>query len=128
MSLIENDFENLLDKAIKILRYSFGKKYHSAFLEFEDMLSESDVTRLKLIITMIIIWLNDYQKYRLIEGGRLFYSNRIETIQKFYQKFPEIDVAEITNSIDRISSSFRNNINLNIAVSNIVFQLAKLTS
>jgi len=128
MSLIENDFENLLDKAIKILRYSFGKKYHSAFLEFEDMLSESDVTRLKLIITMIIIWLNDYQKYRLIEGGRLFYSNRIETIQKFYQKFPEIDVSEITNSIDRISSSFRNNINLNIAVSNIVFQLAKLTS
>jgi hypothetical protein len=77
---------------------------------------------------MIIIWLNDYQKYRLVEDGRFFYSNRIETLDKFKAKFPHVDVAEVTNNLDRISSSFRNNINLNIAVSNIVFQLAKLTS
>jgi DNA polymerase-3 subunit delta' len=128
ISLIENDFENLLDKTIKILRYSFGKKFHSAFMEFEEMLSESDVTRIRLVITMIIIWLNDFQKYRLVEGGRFFYSKQVETLEKFYSKFPDVDVAEVTNHLDRISSSFRNNINLNIAVSNIVFQLSKLTT
>jgi len=128
MSLIENDFESLLDKTIKILRYSFGKKYNSAFMEFEEMLSESDVTRIKLVITMIIIWLNDYQKYRLVEGGRFFYSNRIETLEKFKAKFPDVNIAEVTNNLDRISSSFRNNINLNVAVCNIVFQLSKLTA
>jgi DNA polymerase-3 subunit delta' len=128
ISLIENDFELLLDKTIKILRYSFGKKYHSAFLEFEEMLSESDVVRIRLIITMIIIWLNDYQKYRLVEGGRFFFSKQIETLEKFNSKFPDVDVAVVTNNLDRISSSFRNNINLNIAVSNIVFQLSNLTA
>jgi len=128
ISLIENNFEDLLDKTIKILRYSFGKKYHSALMEFEEMLSESDVLRIRLIITMIIIWLNDYQKYRLVEGGRIFFSKQIDTLEKFNSKFPDVDVAEVINNLDRISSSFRNNINLNIAVSNIVFQLSKLTT
>jgi DNA polymerase-3 subunit delta' len=128
ISLIENNFEDLLDKTIKILRYSFGKKYHSALMEFEEMLSESDVTRIRLIITMIIIWLNDFQKYRLDEDSSFFFSKQIETLEKFNTKFPTVDVGEVTNNLDRISSSFKNNINLNIAVSNIVFQLAKLTA
>jgi DNA polymerase-3 subunit delta' len=128
ISLIENNFEDLLDKTIKILRYSFGKKYHSALMEFEEMLSESDITRIRLIITMLIIWLNDFQKYRLNEDNNFFFSRQIETLEKFNAKFPTVDVGEVTNNLDRISSSFRNNINLNIAVSNIVFQLAKLTA
>jgi hypothetical protein len=128
ISLIENNFEDLLDKTIKILRYSFGKKYHSAYSEFEDMLNESDITRIKLVITMIIIWLNDFQKYRLIDNGRFFFSKQIETLEKFNSKFPDVDVAEVTLNLDRISSTFRNNINLNIAVSNIVFQLSRLTA
>ena len=128
ISLIESNFEDLLDKTIKILRYSFGKKYHSAFMEFEEMLNDSDITRIRLVITMLIIWLNDFQKYRLIEEGRFFFSKQIETLEKFNSKFPDVDVVEITNNLDSISSSFRNNINLNIAVSNIVFQLARLTS
>lgn len=128
ISLIENDFEVLLDKTIKILRYSFGKKYHSALMEFDEMLSESDVTRIRLVITMIIIWLNDFQKYRLVEDGRFFFLKQIETLEKFNSKFPDVDVAVVTNNLDRISSSFRNNINLNIAVNNIVFQLSNLTA
>jgi hypothetical protein len=92
------------------------------------MLSEADVTRIKLIITMIIIWLNDFQKYRFNEDSSFFFSKQIETLEKFKTKFPNLDVAQVTNSLDRISTSFRNNINLNIAVSNIVFQLSKLTT
>jgi DNA polymerase-3 subunit delta' len=128
ISLIENNFEDIIDKTIKILRYSFGKKYNSAYMEFEDMLIESDVASIKLVITMIITWLNDIQKYRFVEGDRFYFSKKIETLEKFNAKFPETDVAEVTTDIDKISSAFRNNINLNIAVSNIIFQLSKLTS
>lgn len=128
ISLIENDFEDLLEKTIKILRYSFGKKYHSALLEFEEMLSESDTTKIKLIITMIIIWLNDFQKYRLDDENRIFFSKQIETLEKFNSKFPDVSVSVVTNLLDKISTYFRNNINPNIAVSNIVFQLSTLTS
>ncbi|MBK7630003.1 MAG: hypothetical protein IPJ23_04750 [Ignavibacteriales bacterium] len=127
-SLIENDFEDLLDKTIKILRYSFGKKYNSAFMEFEEMVNESDVTRIKLIITMIIIWLNDFQKFRLHNHNKFFFSKQIETLEKFNSKFPDVNVAAVTNSLDRIASSFRSNLNLNLAVSNIIFQLSNLTA
>jgi DNA polymerase-3 subunit delta' len=128
ISLIENDFEDLLDKTIKILRYSFGKKYHSAFLEFEEMLSESDITRIKLIITMIIIWLNDFQKYKTNKNNKFFFTKQIETLEKFNSKFPNVNVAAVTSNLDHISSSFRSNINLNVAVSNIIFQLSNLTT
>jgi len=128
ISLIENDFEDLLDKTIKILRYSFGKKYHSALLEFEEMLSESDTTKIKLIITMIIIWLNDFQKFRLDDKAQVFFSKQIETLEKFNSKFPDVNVSNVTNQLDKISTYFRNNINTNISVSNIIFQLSTLTS
>lgn len=128
ISLIENDFDDLLEKTIKILRYSFGKKYHSALLEFEEMLNESDVIKIKLIITMIIIWLNDFQKFRLDDKNQIFFSKQIETIEKFNSKFPDVSIAAITNQLDEISAYFRNNINVNISVSNIVFQLSTLTS
>jgi DNA polymerase III subunit delta' len=127
ISLIENDFEDLLDKTVKILRYSFGKKFHSAFTEFDEILIESDTTRIKLIITMIIIWLTDFQKYRIQQSNNFFFTKQIETLQKFYIRFPDVNVAAVINNLDRISSSFRSNINLNIAVSNIIFQLSNLT-
>jgi len=128
ISLIENDFEEMREKTIRILRYSFGKKYQSALLEFEDVISESDQIKAKLIIRMILLWLNDFQKFRYNNNSDFFYSKHIETLQKFYSKFPSTDLQAVTQNLDRLSSSFRNNINLNVAVNNIIFQLAQLTS
>jgi DNA polymerase-3 subunit delta' len=128
ISLIENDFEELREKTIRILRYSFGKKYHSALLEFEDIISESDQIRAKLIIRMILLWLNDFQKFRYNNDSDFFYSKHLETLQKFYSKFPNTDLQAVTLNLDKLSSSFRNNINLSVAVNNIIFQLSQLTS
>ena len=127
IALLENNFEELLEKTIKILRFSFGRKYHSALNEFEEFLAESDVTKIKLIITLLIIWLNDFQKYRLNEDANIYFNMHIETLQKFKTKFPKIEISSVTNSIDKISSSLKNNININVAVSNIIFQLSTLT-
>ena len=128
VDLIDNDFEELIEKAIRILRYSFGKKYQSAFIEFDEIVGESDQIKAKLIIRMLLLWLNDFQKYRHSKNSNFFYSRHIETFEKFNTKFPEVDLNPVTQNLDKISSSFRNNINLNIAISNIVFQLASLTA
>ncbi|MFZ1519377.1 MAG: AAA family ATPase [Ignavibacteriaceae bacterium] len=125
--LIDNDFEELREKTIRILRYSFGRKYHSAFVEFEEIIAESDQTKLKLIIRMILIWLNDFQKYRIDEDSKIFFVRHKETLEKFKYKFPDIELSMVTNNLDNISSSLRKNLNLNIAVSNIISQLSLLT-
>jgi DNA polymerase-3 subunit delta' len=128
ISLLENDFEELREKTIRILRYSFGKKYQSALIEFEDIISESDQLKAKLIIRMILLWLIDFQKFRYNNNSDFFYSKHIETLQKFDSKFPNADIQTVTQNLDKLSSSFRNNINLNVAVNNIIFQLSQLTS
>jgi DNA polymerase-3 subunit delta' len=128
IDLLDNDFEELLEKTIRILRYSFGKKYQSAFTEFEEIISESNQIKTKLIIRMILIWLNDFQKFRFNNDSEFFYSKHHETLEKFNTKFPDVDLNSVTQNLDKISSSFRNNINLNLAISNIVFQLSSLTS
>jgi DNA polymerase III subunit delta' len=128
IELIENDFEELREKTIRILRYSFGKKFNSAISEFDEVISESDQTKAKLIIRMILFWLNDFQKIRTnISPDYIFFSKHIETLEKFYAKFPEVELSKVTNNLDKISSSFRSNINLNLAVNNIIFQLSSLT-
>lgn len=126
ITLIENDFEVLLNKTIDILRNSFARRYNTAFTQFEDFLSDGDQTRIRLLIKMLLVWLNDFQKYRLNKMDNLFYTKHIETIEKFNTRFPDLDLAEVTNNLDKISSYLKNNININLAVSNIIFQLSSL--
>jgi len=126
MLLIENDFEELRERTIRILRNSFAKRYQSAFKEFEDTLTDNDQIKIKLLIKMLLIWLNDFQKFRLNKMDTLYYNKHIETFEKFNSKFPGIDIREVTNNIDKISTYLRNNINLNVAISNIIFQLSSL--
>lgn len=128
MLLLENDFEELREKTIRILRNSFAKRYHSALTEFEDALSVSDQLKIKLLIKMLLIWLNDFQKFRLKKLDNIFYTKHLETLEKFNSKFPDIEISSVTNNLDKISSYLKNNINLNLAVSNIIFQLSSLVT
>lgn len=128
VKLIENDFEDLREKTIKILRFSFGRRYQSALKEFEDALTDSDQVKIKLLIRMLLIWLNDFQKFRADKRGYIYFKNHMETLEKFNNKFPEVGIREVSNNLDKISSYLRNNINLNLAASSIVFELSSLVS
>lgn len=128
MALMESDLPELLDKTIRILRYSFGKKYNSALLEFEDIISDSDQEKLKLIIRLLLTWFNDLQRYRLNPGSKIFFNNHLETIQKFDEKFPNAEIKSVIQNMDSISNYTKNNININVAVSNIISQLSLVTS
>jgi len=125
MDLLENNFEQLLEKTIFILRYSLGRKYHSALDEFTPYLKESNTDSIKLILQLIVIWLNDFQKYRL-GNKEFFFIDYIETIEKFYKRFPDLNINETVYRLDRLASIMKNNININVIVLNIVFELSNL--
>lgn len=123
--LIEHDFETLLEKTISILRYSFGRKYHSAFMEVSNLFEDNEADTLKLLIQMIIIWLNDVQKYRLGINNHFFTKHR-ETLEKFNKKFPNLNLVNITYKLDSFASSLQNNLNVNLVLLNLIIELSNL--
>ncbi len=125
LELIENDFEDLRERTIRILRFSFGKRFHSAFSEFSEIVENQDQTQFKLLIKMIITWLNDLHRYRN-NYDEYFFSDHLETLQKFNTKFPDIELTGVTHKIDTISNSLKNNINLNTAIGNLVSELSAI--
>jgi DNA polymerase-3 subunit delta' len=126
LKLFEMDIQLLSEKTISILRYSFGKKYHSAFEEFKSLLTDQSAENIQLIIRMIITWLNDLQKHKL-DINHFFFKEYRETLQKFNSKFSDVDLKDTVFNIDRLSSYIKNNINLNLLTANIIFELSALT-
>ena len=126
LMLLENEFEDLLEKTILILRYSFGKKFHSALNEFAELLADNNSELIKLLINMIIIWLNDVQKYRY-GNENIYFRDYVETIQKFNKRFPDVSINRLVSKLENLASVIRNNINLNLIVLNIVYEISILT-
>jgi DNA polymerase III subunit delta' len=127
LNLIENDFYFLLEKTISILRYSFAQKYHSAMDEIAYYLKEDSANLMRILIQMIITWLNDIQKYR-IGNSNYFFDKYSETLNKFNTKFPDIELNEVVSILDYFSSIIPNNVNLNLMAVNIIFELSALVN
>ena len=127
LSLIENDFEHLKEKTIFILRYSFGRKYSSALNEFSSFISEGDSESVKILIKMMIIWLNDVQKYRYGDDS-FFFKDYKETLEKFNNRFPGIELNGIVTELESLIAFFKNNVNLNTIILSLIFKLSSLTS
>jgi DNA polymerase-3 subunit delta' len=127
VDLLNHDFKLLQEKTILILRYSFGGKFNSALKELTTFLPDNDTDTLRLLIQMIITWLNDVQKQRL-ELNEYFFSEYKETLEKFNARFGSVKIEEIIFKLDKLASIIRNNINPNIICLNIVLELALLTN
>jgi len=127
LKLIDMDIRTLSEKTISILRYSFGRKYHSAFEEFKSLLADQSAENMQIILKMIITWLNDLQKYK--NGiDQYFFKEHKDTLHKFNSKFPHVELKDIVFKLDQLSSSIKNNININLIAANIVFELSALTT
>jgi len=126
LKLFKMDIQSLSEKTISILRYSFGKKYHSAFEEFKSLLADQSPENIQLIIRMIITWLNDLQKHKL-NIDHFFFKQHKETLKKFNFKFPDVELKNTVFQIDKLSSYTKNNINVNLLTANIIFELSALT-
>lgn len=123
---LENiDFEDALNRTIVILRFAMGRKFDSAISEINKMVS-NDIDTFKLLLSLILRWFNDLQKYR-VKKENLYFVNHQETFQKFLTKFPEADFIELILQIEKIISLCSRNINLNILISALTVELAKFT-
>ncbi len=127
LKLIDMDFYNLMDNTISILRYSFGKKFNSAFDAINNAIASSNADGIKLIIKMIITWLNDLQKHKY-GLSKYFFNEHIDTLQKFNSKFPDVNLQNISVTLDKLSSLLQSNINPNLLTANLIFELSQLTS
>lgn len=125
LNLLETDFNFLLEKVISILRYSFAKKYHSAMDEISYFLKEDSANRMRILIQMIIIWLNDIQRQR-IGNINYFFAKYTETLEKFNLRFPLINLNDTVVRIDYFGSIIQKNINLNLIAINIIYELSAL--
>ena len=128
LKLYNLDIENLKEKTISILRYSFGKKYNSAFNEINSLLSDRNAENIQLIIKMLITWLTDLQKHKFKLDDDIFYKEHKITLEKFHTKFPGADSKELVYRLDRLSSYVKNNININLLAANIIFEISSLTT
>lgn len=127
LNLLQHDFTLLKEKTILILRYAFGKRYDSAFDQFNSVLNEQGSDSLKILILMIISWLNDLQKHRAGLND-YFFEEHQETFQKFNLKFSELKLNEIVYKLDKFASLIQNNININTLSLNIITELSLLTT
>ncbi len=125
LKILNYGLDELKETAIKILRYSFGKKFYSAYKELENLSKESDTEYFEIIISLLIQWLNDFNKFRT-HSGEIIFSEHKETFEKFYAKYPEIDLLPLANKLDEISSRLKNNINLNLAISNVISEISSV--
>ena len=125
LNLIDLNIQNLKEKIISVLRYSFGRKFNSAFDELNLILSDQSATNYPIIVGMIIAWINDLQKHRLnIE--RFFYKDNIDTLEKFNSKFPDVNLSDITIRLDKLSGLPRNNINPSLLSASLIFELSSV--
>lgn len=125
LNLINLDIHSLKEKIISILRYSFGRKFDSAFTELNSVLSENNSDIYPIIVFMILTWINDVQKHRL-SNNKIYFKDHIETLEKFNSKFPDADLVNLTARLDKLSILPRNNINPSLLAANLIFELSSV--
>jgi len=123
--LINLDIHHLKEKTISILRYSFGRKYYSAFEELNSVLIDQNVNNFSIIIGMMLMWINDLQKHRL-GIDKLFYKIHIDTLEKFNNKFPDVNLNDVTYRLDSISRLPKSNINPSLLSANLIFEISSV--
>jgi DNA polymerase-3 subunit delta' len=126
VNLLQHDLSLLKEKTILILRYSFGNRFHSALEEFNSVITEQGSESFKILVLMIISWLNDLQRYRA-GLDHSYFDDYPETIQKFNLKFSNVELNEIVFKLDKSASLLKNNVNLSTLTLNIITELSQLT-
>ncbi len=126
LSLLNTDFNILLEKTISFLRFSLGKKYNIAYRELNSIIKQSHNETIKIITRLIKAWLNDVvrNKYSLM---KYFFEDYKETLEKFNERFDQTKVRNIFSTIDKIEGYEDKNINLNVVYLNLIFEIASIS-
>jgi len=123
INLIENNFNEMFEDTIQILRYSFAKKYNSAYSILSKYSSVKNSSSLKLLLKMIVIWLNDLTKEKN-NLPNIYFEDHKTTLEKFNSKFSLLDITPLVEKIDNYTSLINRNINPSIVTLNLVNEIA----
>ncbi|MCX6167882.1 MAG: hypothetical protein NTX65_00960 [Ignavibacteriales bacterium] len=126
LDLINNQFENILERTISILRYSLAKKYHSAYKELTEFFKNNSDQSINILARMIKTWLNDVIKNRHSIFD-YYFSEYSETLSKFNSRYTNADINKIFYSIDNLERLQTKNVNLNVVSLNLIFEIASLS-
>jgi hypothetical protein len=121
------DIFQLKEKTISILRYSLGRKFNSAFEELNGLLTDPVYQNYKIIVKMILTWVNDLQKHKY-NLKEFYFSDYQETLDKFNSKFPNADLNNIATKLDHLASLTRNNVNPSLLNANLIFEISSVIS
>ncbi|MCB9250055.1 MAG: hypothetical protein H6613_16675 [Ignavibacteriales bacterium] len=123
--LLENNFEKYLHKTIIILRYSLARKYFTATKEFSELLESNAALVFNMIVDLIIMWFNDTLKMKHGNSDIKFSSYK-DTLEKFNQKFDEVDISRTVARLVEIRNSSERNVYLNLTMMNVIFEVASI--
>jgi len=123
--LLEIDLDEAQKTVINILRYCLSSKYSTAIKEINKFISDNQVELLKHFINLITMWLVDVQRMRN-NNPELHFNNYRETIEKFVQRYSNTSVDIAIEKLSLIYDNILRNLNLNIAILNIIFELSSI--
>ncbi|MFC2135727.1 ATP-binding protein [Bacteroidota bacterium] len=123
--LCEEDFEELVEKVIDILRFSLARKFYSAIKTMNEVLQDQPGDKIKLVIMLISRWFSDAQKNRL--GLKEYYfENSKETFEKFNKRFGDTEINGLLVKLDELSESVGRNVGLNMIATSIIFEISTI--
>jgi DNA polymerase III subunit delta' len=123
LSLIEYDIEIVLEKTVSILRYSFAKRYQTAFSELNEFASTHSQDSFAFLLRMIRFWMADALRNRKMITDYSFEEFR-DTFEKFNQRFSSVDLSIPFSKLENLETMMQKNINLNVLFLNIIFELS----
>lgn len=121
--LIDNDFSKLKEKLIVFLRNSMAGNFYTSFREIESIKNIDFNELLKILLTLIILWLNDVVKERY-EFKIFFFHEYEETFKKFNLNYSHIDLVEVVQYFNQLCNSINYiKFNPNILLLNIIYKI-----
>jgi DNA polymerase III subunit delta' len=123
LELLSLDLENILPRTIVILRNALGKKYFNALQEILTFVDQFSEEALIFLIRLIKIWFIDLYKIRYSSNDIIF-KEHIETLTKFNDRYPTIQLDQIVNFLDSLELLINKNMNLNVIYVNLIFEIA----
>jgi DNA polymerase-3 subunit delta' len=127
LELLELDMTKIKNATIEFLRNALAGRFHSAKSILDDSLDKFDATGLTLYLRMILHWLGDVRAYQA-GTDNLYFSDFPETFERFTSKFPNANIEDTFQQLERyINILNTNNTNPNIVLANTIMKLAELT-
>jgi len=127
IDLIQNDFENGLERTVSFLRFSLAKRYNSAYRELIAFTEYNENNSIKILIMLIKKWLNDIIKNKYSITNGYYFNDYKETLFKFNSKFQKVSISKIFQILESMENNIDRNLNLNVLYLNLIFEIASLS-